>query len=286
MRFIFVTVCILLLSVTAVMAASVDVRMLRSVQLGEVPVQTVATADGKRIYVLTELGNIQLYAADGSLQGTFAAGAEVTGITPQGASRLILQMAGRKEMVLVALEPVVQIVTEGSPTLGAADAPITVAVFDDFECPYCAKAVPLLKEVLATYPDQVKLVFKNFPLGMHKNARAAAVAGLAAERQGKFWPLHDLFFENYNKLNPQKIQELAEQAGLDMAKFDQDRSNPQLSQQVNRELQEGQKIGVRGTPSIFVNGRRLQQRNKAAFDQMIQAELATLTASQGAETGQ
>jgi protein-disulfide isomerase len=208
------------------------------------------------------------------LQGSFAAGPGVSGITPQGPNRLILQLAERKEMVLVALEPLVKISTEGAPTLGPADAPVTIAVFDDFQCPYCAKAVPLFKEVQAAYPEQVKLVFKNFPLGMHKHARAAAVAGLAAQRQGKFWPLHDLLFENYSQLNPQKIQQLAEQAGLDMVKFEQDRTDPQLNRQVSADLQEGQRIGVRGTPTVFVNGRRLPQRSKAAFDQLIQAELA------------
>ena len=279
MRFILLTVLLLPLFAGATLADSVDVRFLRTFSLGETPLQTVATADGQRIYVLTEQGNIKIYAADGNLQGSFAAGAGVTGITPQGGNVLLLQKAESQEMVQVALEPVVQIAINGAPTLGNPMAPVSVVVFDDFECPYCAKAVPLLKEALQTFPDQVKLVFKNFPLSMHKHARAAAVAGLAAERQGKFWPLHDLLFENYNQLNPQKIQQLAEQAGLDMARFDRDRIDPKLVQQINLEMQEGQKIGVRGTLSIFVNGRRLAQRSKEGIDQLIQAELAKLNAT-------
>ena len=111
---------------------------------------------------------------------------------------------------------------------------------------------------------------------MHKHARAAALAGLAAQRQGKFWPLHDLLFANYNKLNAEKINALAEQAGLDMAKFNADQIDPQLLQRLNADMQEGQQIGVRGTPTIFVNGRRLPQRSRAAFDTMIKAELAKL----------
>jgi protein-disulfide isomerase len=178
------------------------------------------------------------------------------------------------------LEQVAQIETEGAPSLGNSAAPVTVVVFDDFECPYCAKAVPLLKEVLASYPEQVKLVYKNFPLSMHKNALAAAIAGAAAEKQGKFWPLHDLLFDNYNRLNPEKIQQLAKQAGLDMVRFEMDRNDPKLARQVNQEMQQGQKLGVRGTPTIFVNGRKLPQRNKAAFDQLIQAELAKVKPAQ------
>ena len=134
----------------------------------------------------------------------------------------------------------------------------------------------MVKEVVGAYSEQVKLVYKNFPLGMHKYARAAAVAGLAAERQGKFWPLHDLLFANYNKLNPQKINELAKQAGLNMDKFKVDQLDPLLVQQLNADIQEGQQIGVRGTPSIFVNGRRLPQRSRAAFDVLIKSERAKL----------
>ena len=286
MRFILLTILMLPLVGGFALAESIDVRFLRSVPLGETPLQTVTTADGQKIYVLTDQGNIQIYSADGSLQGIFAAGPEVTGITPQGPNRLVLQMAARQEMVLVALEPVVEISTEGAPTLGKAEAPVTITVFDDFECPYCAKAVPLLKQVLAAYPDQVKMVYKNFPLAMHKHAQAVALAGLAAERQGKFWRLHDLLFENYNQLNPQKIQQLAEQAGLDMGKFDQDRNDPKLAQQLQLDMQEGQRVGVRGTPTIFVNGRRLPQRSKAAFDQLIQAELAKSSAAAKTKSAQ
>jgi protein-disulfide isomerase len=123
----------------------------------------------------------------------------------------------------------------------------------------------------------VKLVFKNFPLAMHQHARAAAIASLAAQRQGKFWPLHDLLFENFNKLNPQKIRELAEQAGLDMNRFDQDQKDAKLQQRIDADIQEGQRVGVRGTPTIFVNGHLLQQRSLAALSQLIEAQLAKLT---------
>lgn len=203
MKRYLLAVLILLLSATSLLADSVEVRLLRSVALGETPRQVVASADGQRIYVLTTTGQVQLYSAAGQKQGAFEVGPEVTGITPQGAEQLILQSAERQEMTLLALQPVVSLKTAGAPSLGAPDAPVEIVIFDDFECPYCARSVPLFKQVLEAYPVKVKLVFKNFPLKMHKNARAAATAALAADRQGKFWPLHDLLFENYNKLNPQ-----------------------------------------------------------------------------------
>jgi protein-disulfide isomerase len=273
MRKALLILLVQLLISSPLLADSVDVRLLRSVNLSADPEQVVTTADGQRIYVLTEQGEVQLFSANGDLLGTFEAGPDVTGITPQGTNRLVLEMGQKKQLMLVALEPVVQISAASAPSLGPEDAPVTIAIFDDFECPYCAKAVPLIKEVISAYPDQVKLVFKNFPLGMHKNARAAATAALAADRQGKFWPLHDLLFANYNKLNPQKIDQLAKEAGLNMERFSTDRVDPKLQQLVNADMQEGQRIGVRGTPTIFVNGRRLPQRSRAAFDNLIQSEL-------------
>jgi protein-disulfide isomerase len=136
--------------------------------------------------------------------------------------------------------------------------------------------VPLLEQVLEQYPKDVKLVFKQFPLGNHKFAGPAALVSLAANEQGKFWPLHDLIFANYNQLNDQKLNELAKEAGLDMDRYEKDlKANSQRYLSiVRRDMQEGQRNGVRGTPSIFVNGRQLKQRSLPGFKAAIEKELA------------
>lgn len=129
--------------------------------------------------------------------------------------------------------------------------------------------------MLEQYPNDVKLVFKNFPLTrIHKFAMDAAVASMAANQQGKFWEFHSGLFKNYNNLNAEKIDELAQAAGLDMEQFKQDRQNPALAAMVQRDLKDGVEAGVRGTPSIFVNGRLLQQRSLPGFKQIIDEELA------------
>ena len=102
----------------------------------------------------------------------------------------------------------------------------------------------------------------------------AAVASMAANQQGKFWEFHSGLFKNYNNLNAEKIDELAQAAGLDMEQFKQDRQNPALAAMVQRDLKDGVAAGVRGTPSIFVNGRMLQQRSLPGFKQIIDEELA------------
>jgi protein-disulfide isomerase len=133
--------------------------------------------------------------------------------------------------------------------------------------------VPVLEQVLEKNPNQVKLVFKNFPIRNHKFAMPAAIAALAAERQGKFWEFHDLLFKDYNHLNEQKIKEIAQQLKLDMDKFDKDRKDPQIRAMINRDLAEGNQAGVRGTPTVFVNGRLLRNRSPAGFQQLIEKAL-------------
>ena len=121
--------------------------------------------------------------------------------------------------------------------------------------------------------NEVKIVFKNFPLRNHKFAGPAAIAALAANKQGNFWELHDQLYENYNRLNDQKIRELAQQVGLNMEEFDQDMKDPELKAIVGRDFQDGARAGVRGIPTIFVNGRLLRNRSFQGFQAAIEKEL-------------
>jgi len=133
--------------------------------------------------------------------------------------------------------------------------------------------VPVLEQVLEKYPDEVKLVHKNFPLRNHKFAMPAAIAALAAERQGKFWEFHDLLFKDYNRLNEQKVKEIAQRLNLDMEKFEKDRKDPRIRAMINRDVSEGNRAGVRGTPTVFINGRLLRNRNPAGFQKLIEKAL-------------
>jgi protein-disulfide isomerase len=129
--------------------------------------------------------------------------------------------------------------------------------------------------VLEQYPNDVKLVFKNFPLTrIHKFAMDAAVSALAAHQQGKFWEYHTELFKNYNNLSDEKFAEIAQALALNMEEFNKDRQNPALAAMVQRDLKDGVEAGVRGTPSIFINGRLLEQRSLAGFQQVIEEELA------------
>jgi protein-disulfide isomerase len=139
--------------------------------------------------------------------------------------------------------------------------------------------VPLLEQVLEKYPDDVKIVFKNFPLRNHKFAMKAATAALAAERQGKFWEFHDLLFKNYNKLNDQKIREIALKLGLDQTEFEKKMKDPKITAMIRQDVREGAQAGVRGTPTIFINGRRLNNRSLKGLQAAIDKELQKLSRS-------
>ena len=130
--------------------------------------------------------------------------------------------------------------------------------------------------MLEKNPKTVKIVFKNFPIRSHKFAVQAAVAALAADRQGKFWDFHDELFNNYNRLNEEKVQEIAVKFKLDKAQFEKDRKDPRLLEQIKYDVNEAIQAGVGSVPSIFVNGRKLKERSLKGFQDLIDKELETL----------
>jgi protein-disulfide isomerase len=154
------------------------------------------------------------------------------------------------------LEDPVAIPTAGSPETGAKDARVTLVEFSDFQCPYCYKATHQLDALLKAYPTQVKLIFKEFPLDMHSQAEQAARAAIAANQQGKFWQMHDLMFANRADLSRPALLAMAGKAGLDVKRFTADLESPQTKQTVARDLADGDKAGVEGTPTIFIDGQR------------------------------
>jgi protein-disulfide isomerase len=154
------------------------------------------------------------------------------------------------------LEDPVTIPTAGSPVRGPAGAPVTLVEFSDFQCPYCSIAVGKLDAVLEAYPGKVKLIFKQFPLDTHSQAALAAAAAIAAHQQGKFWPMHDALFAHRTQLSRTTILGLAHTAGLDMKRFETDLDSAETKKTVARDLEDGDRAGVEGTPSVYINGRK------------------------------
>lgn len=127
--------------------------------------------------------------------------------------------------------------------------------------------------MLDKYPNDVKLVVKNFPLASHKYAFKAATASLAAKAQGKFWEFHSQLFKNYKVINDTKIQDIAKELGLNMEKFNKDMQSPAIKSLITRDINNGRQIGVRGTPTIFINGKKLRSRSLPGIYQVIETEV-------------
>jgi protein-disulfide isomerase len=134
--------------------------------------------------------------------------------------------------------------------------------------------MPIFEQLLDKYPDRVKIVFKHYPLSFHDQALPAALASMAAAEQGRFWEYHDELFINQNSLASEKYLEIAQKLGLDLKKFSLDMMRPSLRQKIEQDAAEAQKAGVTGTPTIFVNGRKLKNRDLTAISKLIDDELA------------
>lgn len=166
------------------------------------------------------------------------------------------------EIYLVRPEaPQVEIpVTKEDQARGGGDAKVTIIEFSEFQCPYCSQAASTMDEVLGKYGDKVRLVFKNFPLPDHTNARKAAEYGLCANDQSseKFWQLHDIMFANQNRLEEASLPGYAKKAGLDMEKLKTCIDDGRFADKIDLDLADGNRAGVNSTPSFFINGTMLK----------------------------
>ena len=147
-------------------------------------------------------------------------------------------------------------VSDADHALGPAHAPVTVVEYCDFECPNCKAAAPGVKLLLARFAGRVRFVFRHFPLEeVHPHALQAALAAEAAGGQGKFWPMHDLLFENQQHLKPRALRGYVERLELDLERFDADVADEIYLQRVREHIEGGRRSGVRSTPTFFVNAR-------------------------------
>jgi protein-disulfide isomerase len=147
--------------------------------------------------------------------------------------------------------------TSGAPSRGPASAPITVVLFSDYQCPFCARAEPIVRSLEQAHPGDVRVVFKNMPLPMHDHAWLAAKAALAAGEQGKYWEYHDALFAHQSALDRASLERYAADLGLDTRRFARDLDDARLDARLQADVSDADALGIKGTPTLFVNGRRV-----------------------------
>jgi protein-disulfide isomerase len=157
----------------------------------------------------------------------------------------------------LANDQLFDVAIDKAPLRGVNEAPVTIVLFSDFQCPFCAKAEKTLRSLEAANPGKVRVAFRHRPLPFHDHAKLAAKASLAAERQGRFWEYHDLLVEHPNALSRDDLERYASDVGLDRTRFARDLDDPTLDDRITQDERQAEKLEVKGTPTAFINGRRL-----------------------------
>jgi len=153
----------------------------------------------------------------------------------------------------------IDVASDDDPSLGPPDAPVTIVEFLDFECPFCLKMFPIIRELAAKYPEKIRYVVRDFPLSdLHPNAMLAAEAGACAHAQNRFWAYHDKMFQNQNELEKESLLEYAQQVGLNSEKFSKCLNDGDYKTEIQEDYQAGLQAGAVGTPTFFVNGYKFQ----------------------------
>lgn len=260
--------------ISTAFGAEMEWNLEKKLDLKSPIIDMALSQDGQKTFLLDQDGNLSVYKIDGEIETTISVGKGFDHIilTPEP-NTLLLSNSEKKTLESLTIDFIYDINIKGSPFKGPEDAPVTLILFTDFQCPYCAQVGPELESILKEFPKEVKLVYKSFPLRSHRYAVDAAKAALAAHKLGKFWEFHDLLFENYNKLSPDKIKEIRTQLKLDEKKFNQYVNAPETMDMIRTDYKDGIDSGVRGTPSLYLNGKQVKDRKPEALKEAIKAEL-------------
>ncbi|RJQ81715.1 MAG: hypothetical protein C4519_08490 [Desulfobacteraceae bacterium] len=257
--------------------AEIDSKLFKEFKLGYSPLDIELSLSGQRVFVLDDQGHLRIYNMAGDLTDTITVGKHVDKIKVSSRDDLLfLSSRDTKTLQILSLTYTHNIDISGSPYQGPSNAPVAVVVFSDFQCPYCAKIRAIIDQVRGHYAKEVKSVFKHFPLPSHKFALHAAKASIAADAQGKFWQFHDQLFENYSQIDEKKIEEIRTALNLDKTKFEKVMEAPQTLEKITKDRQEGEQAEVRGTPTVFVNGRMVRPANYENIKEAVEAALKGL----------
>ena len=260
----------------APVTSPVETSVAASWKLEAKPLGMVHSLDNKRVFILGDDANVHIYTSEGAKQGAIPVDKGVTAIDIAPRGEMLYLINGRDNtFTALTISFTTHIDVTGAPYLGKENAPVVLAIFSDFQCPYCGKISPLIDQALEKNPDTLKVAFKNLPLtNIHNMAEPAALAALAAHNQGKFWQMHDGLFAMNAQITAEKIQAAAIAIGLDMNKFNADLNSEVTKQRLVKDMMDASNSDISGTPSLFVNGRRVNDRSPEGLQKLIDEEVA------------
>ena len=238
------------------------------------PVDIAQSLDNKKVFILGADSKVYIFTPDGKQLGALPVDSGVNAIDIAARGEM-LYLVNDKTKTYTAIDVSFnqKIDINGAPMRGAENAPVTLVLFSDFECPWCGKLEPTLAELLTKNPDKLRIVFKHLPLPMHQQAEPAALAAIAAQKQGKFWEMHDALFQTTN-WTPTVIDETAQRVGLNMAQYKADVASQEVQTQLAKDKADAQAADVVATPSMFVNGRPARDRSLPTLQKMVDEALA------------
>lgn len=253
------------------------IRGQEDINLNYKVVDMVMSKNNLYVYVLSDDGYVHIYKQGWVEVASLKIGSNFKKIatTDTNDELFAIDKEGKLKVIRISFQR--EIDTSNSPFKGNPNAPVEIVVFSDFQCPYCATVKQTLESILRRFPDKIKIVFKHCPLGYHNNAVEAAQAAVAAGIQGKFWEFHDLLFENQKDLSPQKIMEIAEALGLDMEKFKKDKTSPQVTAVISRDVNQAKALEIRGVPAVFINGEPQDNTKEESLSKEIEEKIRLLS---------
>lgn len=223
----------------------------------------------------------ELSKAEALVRSGVAPGQVYARVIANGASGPVYLPLGTRAPAAPAQAQVAKIpLRADDPARGPANAKVTIVLFSDFECPYCSKVEPTLRQLEQESPGDVRVVWKHQPLSFHRTAMPAALAAEAARAQGKFWPMHDRMFSNQPMLQDAQFTAWAKELDLDLARFDKDRASPETRARIDEDVRIASLAGAQGTPTSFVNCRKIVGAQPIdAFRKLVEEERAKADAA-------
>ncbi|MCX8042764.1 MAG: thioredoxin domain-containing protein [Desulfobacterota bacterium] len=272
---LYVVCCLSVLACSLPYAhAEVQWSILGTLQLDDTPKDIMLSRDGATAYVLTERSILLVSLQEKKVVEQIPLSESFQHIALSAdESVLYLTQQNSRQITMLQVSRIYDIDIGKSPVIGNPKAPVSVVAFLDFQCPYCARVYPTLKQLCEKYPSDVKLIIKHYPLPMHRFAEHAAKAALAAAKQKKYDKLSEILFSNFQNINEQTITTYAQSAGLDMNKFTKDMADTSIADILREDRDLAQKLQVRAVPTLFVNGMLAKARSLEALSQMVDGAL-------------